>query len=378
MQPSRAKARPVPTTRLAGRRTGPQTAGLPLVAKGGLALVVVAFGALVLLNAPGLVGAFVGGIGNALGGVVGKISATGAPSPTDLVLPPAPSLTVPSQPYTNQPKLDLTGTIPNSIAGQSGDTIRIYRAVGSAAPAQVAEIPVPSSPTFTVPAVALATGSDAFTATIISSAGESPPSIAVTYILDQAKPKITISSPAKNAIVNGTAATIKGQTQAGSSISARNEANGVTAVATADNTGAFTVVIALAAGVNGITVTSTDPAGNTGSVVISVQRGTGKLSVRLTASAYHLNAAKPNTITMKVVVLDPNGAPLTGANVTLSLTWPSDGTQPFQLQKVTDSNGTTTFKTTIPATVAGKGEIAVIVDTTDYGQATSQVPLTFQ
>ena len=377
MQPSRAKARPTQTTRLAGRRTGPQTSTLPLVAKGGLALVVIAIGVLVLFNAPGMVGAFVGGIGNAVGGVVGKLSATGAPSPTDLVLPPSPSLTIPGQPYTNQPKLDLTGTIPNSIAGQSGDTIRIYRKVGTAAPAQVAEIPVPSSPTFTVPAVALATGTDAFTATVVSPAGESPPSIAVTYILDQSKPKITISSPAKNAIVNGTAATIKGQTQAGSSISARNEANGVTAVATADNTGAFTVVIALAGGLNGISVTATDPAGNTGSVVISVQRGTGALSVKLTASAYHLNSARPNTITMKVVVLDPNGAPLTGANVTLTLTVPGDGITPFSQQKVTDANGSAVFKTTIPATTAGKGEIAVIVDTTDYGEATTQVPLTF-
>jgi Glucodextranase, domain B len=241
----------------------------------------------------------------------------------------------------------------------------------------VAEIPVPSSPTFTVPAVALATGTDAFTATVVSPAGESPPSIAVTYILDQSKPKITITAPAKNAIVNGTAATIKGQTQAGSSVSARNEANGVTAVATADNTGAFTVVIALAGGLNGISVTATDPAGNTGSVVMSVQRGTGKLSVKLTASAYHLNSAKPNTITMKVLVMDPNGAPLTGANVTLTLTVPGDGITPFSQQKVTGSNGTAIFKTTIPATVAGKGEIAVIVDTTDYGEATTQVPLTF-
>jgi hypothetical protein len=378
VQPSRAKARPIQTSRIAGRRGGPQTAGLPLVAKGGLALAVIAFGLVILLNAPGVIGAFVGGLGNAVGGVVGKLSATGAPSPTDVVLPPSPNLTVPSQPYTNQPKLDLTGSIPNSIVGQTGDTIRIYRKVGTAAAGQVAEIPVPSGPSFTVPAVALATGSNAFTATIVSAAGESPPSIAVTYILDQAKPKITIGAPAKNAIVNGTAATIKGQTQAGSSISARNEANGVTAVATADNTGAFTVVIALASGVNGINVTATDPAGNTGSVVISVQRGTGKLSVKLTASAYHLNSGKPNSITMNVLVLDPNGAQLSGANVTLTLTVPGDGITPFSQQKVTGSNGSAVFKTTIPATVPGKGEIAVIVDTTDYGEITTQVPLTFQ
>ena len=115
------------------------------------------------------------------------------------------------------------------------------------------EIPVGASPTFTVPAVALSAGTNAFTATLVSAGGESPPSIAVTYILDQSKPKITISSPAKNAVVNGTAATITGQTQAGSSVSARDEANGVTAVATADNARRVQVVIAIAGGINGIT-----------------------------------------------------------------------------------------------------------------------------
>jgi hypothetical protein len=377
VQPSRVKSRPTQTARLAGRRTGSKTPVLPVAGKAALALVVVAFGLVVLLNAPTLVGGFLGGIGNAFSGVVGKLSQTAAPSATDLVLPPSPSLTVPTQPYTNQPKLDLTGTIPNSVAGQSGYTIRIYRKVGTAAASVVAEVPVGSSPTFTVPAVALATGSDAFTATLVSAAGESPPSIAVTYILDQAKPKITISSPAKNAIVNGGAVTITGQTQAGSSISARNEANGVTGVATADNTGAFTVVVALAGGLNGISITATDPAGNSGSVVISVQRGSGTLTVKLTASAYNLNSAKANTITMNVLVLDPNSAPLSGASVTLTLTVPGDGITPFSQQKVTAANGSAVFKTTIPATVPGKGEIAVIIDTTDYGQVTTQDPLTF-
>ena len=97
-----------------------------------------------------------------------------------------------------------------------------------------------------------------------------------------------IASPAKNAVINGDTVTITGQTQAGSAISARNEANGVTAVATADNSGAFNVVVALAGGLNGISVTATDPAGNTAAVVISVQRGTGKLTIKLAASGLPL------------------------------------------------------------------------------------------
>jgi Bacterial Ig domain len=378
VQPSRVKSRPSQPTRSAGRRNGPQTANLPLAAKAGLAVVVVAFGLVVLFDAPGVVGAFFGGIGHAIGGVVDKLSQTAAPSPTDVVLPPAPSLTVPGQPYTNQPTLDLTGTIPNSVAGQPGYTIRIYRKVGTAAQTKVAEVPVGTSPTFTIPAVALTSGSDAFTATLVSAAGESPPSVAVTYILDQAKPKIVISAPTKNAVINAAAVTITGQTQAGSSISARNEANGVTAVGTADNSGAFNVVVALAGGLNGISITVTDPAGNTAAVVISVQRGTGQLTVKLTASAYHLNPGKANPIAITVLIVDPNGAPLSGADITFNVSVPGNGIPPITKSSSTDNTGTAIFRTTIPVTVAGKGEIAVLVDTTDYGQVTAQVPLTFK
>ncbi len=314
--------------------------------------------------------------GQALSGVVGKLTQTAAPSATDAVLPPAPSLSIPTQPYTNQATLDLTGTIPTSVAGQTGYTVRIYRQTGSGAPAVVAQIPVGDSPTFTAPGVSLLGGSNAFTATLVSAGGESPPSIAVTYILDQAKPKITISSPAKNAVVNGATVTITGQTQAGSAISARDEANAQTAVATADNSGKFSVVVPIAAGTNGINVTATDPAGNTASAVISVQRGSGKLTIKLTASTYHFSATRTNPITMSMFVLDPNGAPLAGAVVTFSLSVP--GTTPVITKTLTtDSSGRVSWKTTIAKTVPGKGEIAAMVQTTDYGQMNAQLPLTF-
>lgn len=341
-----------------------------------MAALVVALGAVILFNVPGVIGSIAGGLGQAASGVVGKLTQSAAPSATDLVLPPAPILSIPTQPYTNQPTLDLTGTVPNSVAGQSGYSVRIYRKVGSGATAQVAQIPVGDSPTFTVPKVALASGSNAFTATIVTAGGESPPSIAVTYILDQSKPKITISAPAKNAVINGATVTVTGQTQAGSSISARNAANGLTAVATAGNSGAFSVVVTLAGGINGINVTVTDPAGNTSSAAISVQRGSGTLTIKLTASTYHFSAAKANPITMSMLVLDPNGAPLAGATVTFSLSVP--GSTPVITRTLTTGNsGLVTWKTTIAKTVAGKGEIAVLVSTTDYGQQNAQQPLTF-
>ncbi len=43
----------------------------------------------------------------------------------------------------------------------------------------------------------------------------------------------------------------------------------------------------------------------------------------------------------------------------------------------TGSSGLVTWRTTIPVTVAGKGEIAVMVQTDAYGQQNAQLPLTF-
>jgi hypothetical protein len=346
------------------------------VAKAALAAAVVVLGAVILFNAPGVLGSILGGFGQAVSGVVGKLSQTAAPSATDTVLPPAPLLTIPTQPYTNQPTLDLTGTVPTSIAGETGYSVRVYRKAGTGPNTRVAEVPIGDGPTFTVPAVALVAGSNAFSATLVFGGAESPPSTLVTYILDQSKPKISITSPAKNAVINGATVTITGQTQAGSAISARNEANTQTAVATADNTGAFSVIVPLAGGVNGINVTATDPAGNTASAVISVKRGTGQLTVKLSASSYHFSASKSNPITMSMQVLDPNGSALAGATVTFSLSVP--GSSPVITKTLTtDGSGRVSWRTTIPKTVAGKGEIAALVETTSYGTVNAQLPLTF-
>ena len=48
----------------------------------------------------------------------------------------------------------------------------------------------------------------------------------VRYVLDQAPPKITITSPKDGAVVNGKAVELKGKTQARTTLLARNDANG--------------------------------------------------------------------------------------------------------------------------------------------------------
>ena len=116
----------------------------------------------------------------------------------------------------------------------------------------------------TVIPVELTKGINDFSVSIVGPGGESDPSAVVRYVFDAAPPKITITSPKNNAVVNGKAVTIKGKTQARTTLLARNDANGSSIAGTAGADGTFTLSLALAAGVNKITITGTDPAGQRG------------------------------------------------------------------------------------------------------------------
>ena len=91
--------------------------------------------------------------------------------------------------------------------------------------------------------------------------GESDHSAVVRYIFDDAPPKITITSPKNNAIINGKAVTIKGKTQARTTLLARNDASGSSVAGTAESDGTFSLSVAIATGVNKITITRHRPGG---------------------------------------------------------------------------------------------------------------------
>jgi hypothetical protein len=323
----------------------------------------------------GVAGKAVAGIGSAFAGTLSQITATPSPSPSEGISPDAPTLAPPDQPYTNQATVDLTGTVPNAFVGQAGVTIRVYRSVEGGADEQVADVPVGRTPSFTIRDLELAPGKNEFTSTLVGENGESVPSKAVTYVLDTAKPKVTISKPTKNQVVNGDTVTILGKTQAGSSLVARNTTNGASVTGKADAGGAFKLVLAISSGTNSIVVTATDPAGNKGQAAVNVSRGKGKLTAELTASSYRFSRKSlPRNITLTVTVTDPNGKPLDGATVTFTLTAPGVG--PIQ-RTLTTSNGVATWRTTIPkgATV-GRGIAAALIQPPTGRPITAQTIIT--
>lgn len=314
-----------------------------------------------------------GALGDAVGGLVGRITATPEPSPTPLPILDPPSLRAPINPYTNQPTVTLSGSIPADLAGDPDVTVRIDVAAGGGPPTEVKEIAVPSSATFTVAEVPLVEGPNDFTATLVVPGAQSEPSPVATYVLDTQPPEITIRSPADGATVNRALVEITGLTQELSDVVARNEANGAMAEATAEGDGSFTIAVPIVAGINGITVNVTDPAGNPGSAVVSVRMGSGKLAASITASSYRISVGSlPEPLTVRVAVTDPDGAPLAGAQVLFSLTLPGI---PAIVPEVTttDASGTAAFRTVIPTgATPGSGMITALVTSQRDGEVTAQ------
>jgi len=340
-----------------------------------MAILVVALGAGVLLLATGGLGRVAATIGSAFSGFVTDLTTAPSPSPSSTVVADAPVLDSPAEPYTNQPTVDLVGTVPAAVVGVTDARIRIYVAIGDGQPGVVTEVPVGPSQHFLVPGVDLSVGTNAFTATIIGAGGlESDASAVVTYILDATKPRLVLSAPKEGAIVNARSVQLVGQTQARSTMSARNVTTNATVAGAADEKGSFSLLLPIGNGVNKIEITSVDPAGNENLVSVSVRRGSGALTAKLSASVYAVRVKRlPEPVTLSVTVTDPDGRPLKGANVTFTLAVP--GAQVIASSTLTTSSrGTATFTTSIPkgATAGLQCSVTAIVHSADFGDTTDR------
>jgi Glucodextranase, domain B len=348
-----------------------------VAAKAALGVAVVALGAVVLFTMSGALPGIVSTVGGAVSRIAGAVLPAPSPSPL-AVVPVSPVLDPPAQAATNQPSVTVTGSVPASISGQrAGIMIRLYLTLPTKAPVQVREVSLGELPSFAIPDVALQPGRNDFSATVVGPGGESKASPIVTYVLDTTKPTLAISSPKDNATVSGASVTIVGKTQGASTVSARNEANGRSAIGAADATGSFQVALPLADGTNAISVMATDPAGNAATVILTVQRGTGKLKVTLTASASKISAKQlPSTLKLSAVATDPGGKSLAGRDITFMLS--ISGMGPIIVQETTNASGVAVFGTRIPAgATPGPGGSTARLTTPEYGDASSDfVPIT--
>ena len=364
--PIKVKPRSPGPTRLAGHRPIKRSRGLPMVLRIGFLAAVVALGLGVLYVGVGGLGFVVGGIGSTVGGFIENVTSTPSPKASVAALSDAPSLKQPKEPYTSATMVDLEVTVPTHLAGDPDHRIRVYLTLPDQDPTAIQEASLADAAKTIIP-VELTEGINDFTVTIVGPAGESDPSLAVRYVFDDTPPKITVTSPKNNATVNRTAVEIKGKTQARTTLLARNAANGSTIAGTAEADGTFTLSLALSAGLNKITINGTDPAGNVSEATFNVKRGTGKLTVVLSASSYQIKRSRlPEPVTLYATVTDPDGKALAGADVTFTLSMP--GIPTITIDGKTTAQGKASFKTTIPkGTDLGQGSATVLVSSQEYG-----------
>jgi len=340
-----------------------------------LVLAVSALGVAVFMTATGGIGPLVESIGSSLSGVVSRISATPRPSATPVIVTGAPTIAAPAEPYTNLDTADLQVSVPIEYVGNKSAHLRIYLALEGQAPAPIAEVPVGATITQIVP-VELTAGRNDLSATIVEGAIESGASPVVTFIYDKDPPKIVVSSPKAGTTINRGTVSITGTTQPRTTLLARNEMNGTSVSGYAATDGTFTLDLPIELGPNTIDINGTDPAGNTGHLSLALVRGSGQLTATLTASAYRISVASlPRSLQMSVLVTDPDGQPLPGANVTFTLTVP--GIPPISKDAVTGVDGHATYTTTLPTGVTvGAGLATVLVATESFGTASAQRTIT--
>ncbi len=281
---------------------------------------VVALGAVILYSATGQIGKVLAGFGTTISEAIDGFSNGPSPSPSAGPIAPAPNLDTPASAYTNQATVDITGTVPLSVLGSDEYTISLYQQLQGQQPALIREqVAIPQTASFTIPGVKLIKGANVFTAAIDGPGGQSLHSGPVTYVLDTAKPRLTIVSPKNGAKVNGSSVSVAGRTQARSEVLALNTTNHASTTVTADNNGAFTITVPISLGANLITITATDPASNASSVSLTLNRGTGNLSMSLVPNRYSFSAKSGTTLRFTATLLDPDGKPIANQLVVFTI-----------------------------------------------------------
>lgn len=348
----------------------------PLATRSLLAISVVALAAAAFLVASGGIGPVLSSLGSGIGSAFGRLTATPVPSATELIPTDSPRIASPAQPYTNVAMVELTVSVPQEVVGDPAAKVRIYLALEGLEPAPVVDVPVGTTSRMIVP-FDLTPGRNDISATLFRGEDESDQSPIVTYILDQDPPKITVTSPKNGAAVDTFEVTVKGTTQASTSLVAVNKGNGTSIASVAAKDGTFQFGMVLAAGTNEITITGTDPAGNVGKSTLKVLQGSKEMQVRLTASSYRISVSKhPASIQLVVLVTDPSGKPLAGASAFFTLQIP--GLAPISNGLVTSSDGRAVFTTPLVGQLQKGGGLGTVLVSSDlYGTSTDRVNLTF-
>jgi hypothetical protein len=366
-------------TRLSRYRNIERRRGLPLPVRLAMAVSIALLSLGIVWVASGAVGPAVDGAVRGLGGFVNSVgNVVSSPAPTTApLIPEAPTVVAPDGPYTNDDVVDVTVNVPSYVADADGYTVRLWLTLKDQAPHMVDEVPVGATSVLVIPEVELEKGRNDVQASIVGPGGESELSAVASWTLDQSRPSIKVTSPKDRSATSKSTVTVKGKTQASSTVRVRNDLNGATATVEAGKDGLFEAKLAVDTGINTLTITATDPAGNPNNETLTIRRGSGEMQVSLTGDAYRFSAKKlPKRVTFTVVVTGPDGRRVPDATTLFTVTVP--GLEAIVSdEELTNDNGVASFTTSIPrGALAGSGLASVLVTTPDYGQLTDRQVLT--
>ena len=330
----------------------------------------------VLLAASGGVGPTLAALAGGFSSALNRLVATPVPTSTDLPPTDSPRIAPPDQPYTSTASIDLNVSVPSAVVGDPNARVRIYLALAGLKAAPVVDVPVGTTSRMVVP-FQLTAGRNDISATLFRGDQESDHSPIVTWILDVEPPKITITSPKDGASVDTPDATIKGTTQAGTTLVARNPANNASITTVAARDGTFELSLPLVPGEQEIVISGTDPAGNQGQTTLKLKQGSTEMRVQLRASLYQISVSHhPSSLQLTVLVTNPSGKPLAGARAFFTLQIP--GLAPISNELFTRADGRAVFTTLLVGSLSkGGGAGTVLVTHAVYGESTDRVTLTF-
>jgi hypothetical protein len=199
----------------------------------------------------------------------------------------------------------------------------------------------------------------------------------VTIILDTTPPPIKVVSPAANADLSSGTVDVTGTTDAGATVTIRNEEapGGASSNQIVGADGRFKLTVPIVAGPNTIDLTATDQAGNSTNSSLTVNRNYGQLAAHLSASPAKFSSASPASLTLTVHATSANGGPLANAKVTFTVT--IAGLGPIVSPELTaDATGTATWQVSISGGIPGSGQASALVTSPAGDQITGTTPLT--
>jgi hypothetical protein len=341
-----------------------------------LALSVALLAGAALLAASGGIGPAVNALTAGFGQAIGRLTATPVPSPIDLPPTDSPRIATPTQPYTGNETVDLQVTVPPEVVGDENAKVRIYLALEGLQAVPVLDQTVGTTIRMVIP-LQLEPGRNDISATLFRGNVESDHSPIVTWFLDREAPTVNIISPENGASIDRSEATIRGSTQGGTTIVARNLTNGASITTVSARDGAFELALALAAGANDLELSATDPAGNIGTATLRLVQGSTEIRVQLRASTYEISVKRhPSSLQLVVLVTSPSGDPLADARAFFTLQIP--GLAPISNELTTAVDGRAIFTTPLVGELeVGGGVATVLVSHDDYGERTDRVTLRF-